>query len=113
MPTPRTPSNQTLPPSPLQTSRSEPGNGLPRFPDRMCLGIENDVLEIKRFLRGMQKVEVLQRLGKKVTLHPVRTLLRHHALQLAVPFIQLAVALETVKKDLSHFKIPRLAGGLI
>src|SRR5215510_14854358 len=73
----------------------------------MRFSVEDDSVEVKSSRRRKQEVEILEGFGEEETLHGIRFLFGHDALQCGVAFVGAAVFNEVVPHRFAHsHKIP-------
>src|SRR5262249_29885096 len=100
---------------PLVPSRTyciESPQPLPASAERVCFGVEDDLVEIDRRVGREEQIEILERLGKKEAVLPIATLLRDHALQYGVAIVGATVMNEVVQNRLSHRQVSRIVRGV-
>src|SRR6185312_8055780 len=71
---------------------------LPRFLERVSLGVENHLVQIKSFLRRKCQIKILERFGKEEAGHFIALFVRNYAFQRSVARICFAVMGEVAQK---------------
>src|SRR5262249_38959177 len=81
--------------------------------ERMCLGVEDDPLEVDGAVRSEQQVEVLEGLGEEEARHRVAALLRHDVLQRRVARFRPTELDEVVEEATPHLEPAWISRALV
>src|SRR5689334_3581007 len=83
------------------------------LPDRMGLGVEDDVAEVERVGQREEQVEIFESFGEEKALHRVRFFFGDDVLQRRVRFVRATVLDEVAPKRLAHLEKRRLVAVVV